>query len=96
MIVTMSEKFARLYLAQLSSEGVAASLEVYHQSNPWDKIQDVAVIVVPLNGYETNPSALIEQFKCQLIKEGYITNGPAARTGKRGMVPTGNTGPNFA
>jgi hypothetical protein len=94
MIVTSSEKAARSYLAALASEGVAASVEVYHHTNAGDCISDVAILVIPLNGFGEHAEKLLGEFTHQLVAEGYIK--PQRRVSIRPgrQVPTGNTGPN--
>jgi hypothetical protein len=94
MMVTMSEKAARSYLAALADEGVAASVEVYHHTNAGDRISDVAILVIPLNGFGEHAEKLVSEFTDQLRREGYIS--PRRRVSVRAgrPVPTGNTGPN--
>lgn len=72
MIVTMSEKAAKAYLAALSAEGIAGSVEVYSQTDPHDGITEVAVLVVPLDGFSVHPLTLIQDFVDQLSREGFI------------------------
>jgi hypothetical protein len=94
MIVTSSEKAARSYLAALAAEGVAASVEVYHHTNAGDRISDVAILVIPLNGVSEHPRTLLREFTHQLVLEGYLggQNRVSVRAGRQ--VPIGNTGPN--
>lgn len=93
MMVTMSEKSAKQYLAALASEGVAASVEVFHHTNPGDHISDVAILVIPLNGVQMHPQQLIAEFTDQLRREGYITDHKRVSVRPGRQVPTGNTGP---
>ncbi len=93
MIVTMSEKAAREYLSALSADGVAASVEVYQHPTVGDNYGQVAVLVVPLNGYEIGPSELLFDFVNCLMEEGYLPFVPGTATANGWQVPTGDTGP---
>lgn len=93
MIVTSSEKAAKSYLAALASEGVAASVEVFHHTSPGDHIKDVAILVIPLNGVQMHAEQLIAEFTNQLRREGYIRDQKRVSVRAGREVPTGNTGP---
>lgn len=95
MIVTLSEKAARSYLMALEAEGVAASLEIFNAESPYGGEKSVAVMVVPLLGFEMPPYDLVVEFLAKLIKEGYAEMPPAADDEAPARVPSGNTGPNF-
>ena len=96
MIVTLSEVAARKYLAALEQEGVVASLEVFNGQSPDGDEKAIAVMVVPLTGFETAPYDLVVQFLAKLIKEGYAPMPAATDDEPPAQGPTGNTGPNFA
>jgi hypothetical protein len=86
---------ARLYLTELLSSGVAASLEVFHNPNHHSGCSDLALIVVPLNNPDIPPLSFLAECVAEMVRCGYIKASQVECEAVESLALTGNTGPNF-